>query len=330
MTRTPQHLDDDGVAEAAAAWFVRLQGAEAAADDWQAFEAWLQASPAHAAAYERIERLWVELDEQAPALAAALDAPQPAPRRPGSRRSVVRRRSWLVAGGAIAASLAVAVFVAERPGPAAPTTVYAVGPGQTREVQLADGTQVRLNAVSSLKVRFERDARRVELADAEATFDVTHDPQRPFLIAVGDSQVRVVGTEFDLRHRAGATELTVRRGVVEVRPGSGAEVVKVAAGQQLAHQDGGKTAVVTPVNADDAFAWTQGQLIYRDRPLSEVAADLTRRFGRPVSIADAGTGAIRFTGVLVTDNEPAVLRRLESFAPVRAEQTPQGVLLRRR
>lgn len=333
MTRTPQHLDDDGVAEAAAAWFVRLQAPDAAPQDWQAFEAWLQAAPVHARAYEHIEAIWVELDDQAPAIAAVLDTPRPAPRRdrrPAPRQAAVRRARWLGIGGAIAAGLAVAVFIAERPAPVAPATIYAAAPGQTRTIRLADGSQVRLNAASTLKVSFARDARRVELADAEAAFDVTHDAERPFLITVGDSQVRVVGTEFDLRHRAGATQLTVRRGVVEVRPGAGDQVVKVAAGQQLAHQDGSHVAVVTPVNADDAFAWTQGQLIYRDRPLSEVAADLTRRFGRPVSIADARTAAIRFTGVLVTDSEPAVLRRLESFAPVRAEQTAGGVVLRGR
>ena len=56
------------------------------------------------------------------------------------------------------------------------------------------------------------------MADGEAAFDVAHDPTRAFLIAVGDRQVRVVGTEFNLRRREGLTALTVRRGVVEVRP----------------------------------------------------------------------------------------------------------------
>jgi transmembrane sensor len=224
------------------------------------------------------------------------------------------------------------VFLAQQqPIAEAPGVVYVAAPGQTRTVRLADGTQVRLNAASKLTVRFAADARRVELADAEAAFDVIHDPQRPFLISVGDSQVRVVGTEFNIRHRAGRTELTVRRGVVEVRPGStAAEPVRLAAGQQLVHQDGAASATVAAADPSDAFAWTEGQLIYRDRPLAEVAADLTRRFGRTVSIADARTAAIRFTGVLVTDNEPAVLRRLESYAPVKAERVGDGVVLHAR
>lgn len=325
--------DDDGVAEAAAAWFVRLQGEGAAGDDWLAFERWLAAAPAHARAYHRLERIWVEIEAQAPAIAAALDAPKPAPRR--ARRAppprFASRRTWLAGAGALAASLAlVVVLVAERPPAPLPATAYSAPPGTTRIIRLADGTQVRLNAASTLRVSLGSDARRVALADGEAAFDVTHDPKRPFLIAVGDRQVRVVGTEFNLRHRGGVTELTVRRGVVEVRPEEGAaQPVRVAAGQQLAHRDGAAATRVSPVDPGDAFAWTEGQLIYRDRPLSEVTADLTRRFGRPISTADARTGDLRFTGVLVTDDETAVIRRLEGFAPVKAERIRGGIVLRR-
>ncbi len=334
MNEPRADLDDDGVAEAAAGWFVRLQGEDASGDDWLAFERWLAAAPAHARAYDRLERIWVEVEAQAPAIAAALAAPAPAPRR--ARRATpprrfASRRTWLAGAGAIAASLAlVVVMVAERP-PAQPSvTTYSAPPGTTRIVRLADGTQVRLNAASTLRVSLGSDARRVALADGEAAFDVTHDPKRPFLIAVGDRQVRVVGTEFNLRHREGLTELTVRRGVVEVRPEEGAaQPVRVAAGQQLAHRDGAATTRVSPVDPGDAFAWTAGQLIYRDRPLSEVTADLTRRFGRPISTADERTGDLRFTGVLVTDDETAVIRRLEGFAPVKAERTRDGIVLRR-
>jgi transmembrane sensor len=79
-----------------------------------------------------------------------------------------------------------------------------------------------------------------------------------------------------------------------------------------------------------AFAWTSGQLIYRDQPLSDVAADLSRRFAVPVRTADAPTAALRFSGVLVTDNESDVLRRLQAFAPLRVEHTADTTIVLRR
>lgn len=331
MTRSGQTIDDDAVAETAAGWFVRLQGEDVSADEWLAFERWLAAEPAHALAYAKLEALSVELDLMAAPLSEALKQPKAASRRGLPRHAERRptRRAWVAGGGAIAASLALgAVILSQQDAGHAVLNTYRTAPGQTRAVKLADGTQVRMNAASTLNVRFERDARRVEMADAEASFDVTHDAKRPFLISAGDTQIRVVGTEFNVRRRDGETELTVRRGIVEVRPGGAdAAPVRVAAGRQFTHRDGSPQAVLTEVNASDAFAWTAGQLVYRDRPLSEVVADLSRRFGRSITTADARTGAIRFTGVLVTDTEPAVIRRLESFAPVKAEITPSGVIL---
>jgi transmembrane sensor len=170
------------------------------------------------------------------------------------------------------------------------------------------------------------------MADAEAVFDVAHDARRPFLIAVGDRQVRVVGTEFNLRHRAELVDLTVRRGVVEVRPAEAPQAAptRVTVGQELRHTAGQAGSILKASDPDQAFAWTTGQLIYRDQPLSEVAADLSRRFATPVRPADARTAALRFSGVLVTDDEADVLRRLAAYAPVKVERTAEGVILRHR
>ena len=334
MGRTDDNFDDGHAAEEAAGWFARLQGEAATGDDWLAFERWLQASPAHAQAYERLEGLWIDL-EYAPVARDLGGRPLLAARRrpPGRRPSQAqgRRRAWLGAGAAIAASLAVAVGVGLR-SPGAATETYETAPGQTREIALADGTHIRLNAASKITVSLGRDARRVQMADAEATFDVAHDTARPFLIGVGDRQVRVVGTEFNLRHRDDLVDLTVRRGIVEVRPADALQSAptRVTVGQELTHTAGQPGQILKVADPDQAFAWTNGQLIYRDQPLSDVAADLSRRFAQPVRTADARAGAIRFSGVLVTDDEADVLRRLEAYAPVRVEHVRDGIVLHHR
>jgi transmembrane sensor len=242
------------------------------------------------------------------------------------------RRAWLAAGLAVAASVVVAVGVGIFLGPGPASQTFRTAPGETREIALADGTHIRLNAASQITVALGRDARRVRMADAEAVFDVAHDARRPFLIAVGDRQVRVVGTEFNLRHRAELVDLTVRRGVVEVRPAEAPQAAptRVTVGQELRHTAGQAGSILKASDPDQAFAWTTGQLIYRDQPLSEVAADLSRRFATPVRPADARTAALRFSGVLVTDDEADVLRRLAAYAPVKVERTAEGVILRHR
>jgi transmembrane sensor len=321
-------------AHQAASWFVRLQSADASGDDWLAFETWLGASPANIGAYERLEQIWIDVEADPQAFRRSLDlGSQP----PGARRArtgsgqTVSRRGWIAAVGALAASLVLAIGVADRPQAPAPGLVLRTAPGEMRQFTLADGTKINLNAGSVVRVSLDRDARRVAMSDAEAVFDVAHDARRPFLITSGDREVRVVGTLFNLRQRAGRMALSVRRGVVEVRPSGapGAAATRVTVGQQLAHTVGGETTLAADDRSEAAFAWTSGQLIYRDQTLEEVAADLSRRFATQVRADDARTASLRFSGVLVLDNEPAVLRRIEAFAPVKAVRTADGVVLRR-
>jgi transmembrane sensor len=327
-------------AEAAAQWFARLQDEAATHEDWLAFEQWLAASPAHASAYEELERIWVDLDDAAEAFPTPREAPAPTTRDapavvslPERRaaRAQPSRRMWLAAGAGLAASLAVGVFtVANWP---APTQTYIAAQGQTRRLTLADGTHVWLNAGSRLDVRLEHRDRRVQMAEGEAVFDVTHDPARPFLIDTGDREVRVVGTQFNLRQRGEAFALTVSRGLVEVRPSGAPQAAptRVAAGQRLTHTRGAAATQLTATAPDSAFAWTRGQLVYEGAPLSEVAADLSRSLGLRIGVADAATGRIPFTGVLMLDDRAAVLPRLQAFAPIDVVETRDGrTLLMRR
>jgi transmembrane sensor len=317
--------------EAAAQWFARLNDDDASEADWRACEAWLSADAAHANALARLDRIWVELDDMAPQAIAALDgAARPIPFAP-RRKAAPPRRGWLYAGAGLAAGLAVAVAGVAN-WPQTPTEAYAAAAGQTRQVALADGSKVWLNAETHLRARLGHHLRRVELADGEAAFDVTHDPARPFEITVGDRDVRVVGTQFDLRRRDGEITLTVRRGVVEVRPAGEPQAAptRVVAGQRLTHHEGTANSVLLIAEPEAAFAWTEGRLVYSAAPLSEVASDLSRSLGVPVRVADAATGQLRFSGVLEIDEKGAVLRRLQAFAPVRAEPSGGGYVLSRR
>ena len=330
MIRTDESPTTGGVAEEAASWFARLQGEAASGDDWRAFERWLLVSPTNAQAYERLERLWVDLD-YAPRTRELGRRPLLTARCCLDRRRGARR-AGLGAAVSVAAGLVMAIGVGLWPSGGASTQTYATAPGETRKIILADGSHIRLNAASRLTVTLGRHGRKVRMADAEAAFNVSHDPGRPFVISVGDRQVSAIGTEFNLRHRNDKVTLAVRRGVVEVRPADTprGEPTRLTIGQELTHIEGDVGSILRTSDPDAAFAWTIGQLIYRNQPLSEVAADLSRRFAVPVRTADADAAALPFSGVLVTDSQQDVLRRLEANAPVRVERAGSAIVLYRR
>ncbi len=325
---------DGSVESEAVAWLLRVDAPDAVEADWLALEAWLAAAPRHRAAFDRAERVAAELSLAAGDLLLALDARPvaPAARRIKQRHAPAMRRFWRPVAGLAAAAAAAVLFIAIRPPAPVPAEVYQTVKGQSRLLNLADGSRIHLNSGSRMMVRLEKGVRHVELAEGEAAFDVAHDPDRPFLIAAGERTIRVVGTEFDVLRHEGHLRVTVRRGVVSVQSPDGApqvEPILLRAGDQLDHRAGERAWVLQKVDPEVAFAWRRGDLVYRDQPLGEVVSDLNRYFTTPVAVT-AAAADLRFSGVLKIDTEEAVVRRLQAFLPIAADRTGEGVTLRMR
>jgi len=313
----------DALRDEAVAWLVRVQSDQATADDWAALTAWLEASYDHLAAFEEIEGLAAELDDRAAEIAPAV--------KPAASRVVpLRRRTALpVWSAAAAAVVAIVVGPIAWRGYQGTPTVYQTRPGETREVALADGTRIRMDAASTLKVQLGWRERRVQMAQAQATFDVARDPGRPFLISVGDQQVRVVGTEFNIRHYDRTVRVTVRRGVVEVRqPTLGSTpVARLVAGQSLSHVEGAPRSVQTSTDPGSAFAWTQGRMVCDDETLGDMVAYLNRRYPTPIRISPA-LASKRFSGVLELGDQDLVVKRLASYFSLSVHRTDRQIELR--
>ena len=120
----------------------------------------------------------------------------------------------------------------------------------------------------------------------------------------------------------------MQAGWCESAPG-GAALAQLHKGQALSHREGEPGDKVAPAEPDAAFAWTTGQVVYRDRPLPEVAADLNRYVRTPIVVAP-GARELRLTAVLNVDDETAMLRSLSQFLPVIAVREGARVELRLR
>jgi transmembrane sensor len=155
---------------------------------------------------------------------------------------------------------------------------------------------------------------------------VTHDASRPFQVAVGDQTLRDIGTEFDVLRTGGDVIVTVRQGMVEARSATGDQrPIPLGAGTRLVHREGAAASTVTLVSADDAFSWRSGRLIYRDRPLSEIASDLNR-YGDSQVRVDGPAAGVRFSGVLVIGDQKAMVRRLAALLPI-SQTRRDGVII---
>ncbi|MDO6439613.1 FecR domain-containing protein [Cyclobacterium sp. 1_MG-2023] len=92
---------------------------------------------------------------------------------------------------------------------------------ESKEEVLLDGSQLTLNKHTRLSYRqkFLGDDRFVTLMEGEAYFEVQKNPKKPFIIAVDEVEVRVLGTSFNIKKAEGKTIVIVDEGLVQVSTG---------------------------------------------------------------------------------------------------------------
>jgi transmembrane sensor len=289
--QTPQGDID----RAAAAWLTRLGSPLLDDADRHAYRAWIDADPARRAAFEQARRLWGELAAPAAALAAA-------------ERQRVRRRRLLAA--AVAASLLAVAGLATRGG-AEHATAY----GEVQTVTLPDGSRMTLDGNSAADVRVDADARRVTLRRGRAFFDVTEDTARPFVVVAGPVETTVLGTAFAVDRDGADVAVVVERGRVDVRDASGAAAALVAG--EGVEAPAGRVGMPEPAALGPVLAWRRGLMVFDDRSLGEVAADLARSTGTRIVIPQASVQGLRLSGVFSEDDPAAVLAAIEAGLGVR-------------
>lgn len=328
------HIHDrDSHAEEAAAWVVRVQSDAATEADWLALETWLSASVARREAFEEAERLWWEFGDRAGNLRALTGtATEPAVVDLNAHRARRRPARQWAPSAAVAASAALTLLIVWRTQPfGPPQQTYVTRIGERHQIALADGSVVELNSGSRLTTRVDRTHRRVTLDRGEAIFDVAKDHDHPFVVAVGDQDVTVVGTEFDVLRDDGLISVTVDRGLVRVQSAreDRTPAVGLGPGEQLRHIEGEPISTLVHVPADDVLAWRSGYVVYNDRTLADITRDLNRYFHVPIR-ARGSTAQLRFSGTLKIDNEDSTVRTLQGFLPVSAVRTANEIVLRPR
>jgi len=94
--------------------------------------------------------------------------------------------------------------------------VFNALPGKRNVIKLSDGSTVTLNSNSELKApdSFNNDFRVVYLK-GHAHFEISKNPEKPFIIYTDDTRTEVIGTSFDINTiQNKATEIIVTSGIV--------------------------------------------------------------------------------------------------------------------
>lgn len=189
-------------------------------------------------------------------------------------------------------------------------------PGNRKRVTLSDGTLISLSNASQVRYLqdFGSDKREVFLT-GQAFFEVAPDSTRPFLVHTDNLSVSVLGTSFDVQSydEDGHQLVTVATGKVSVQPmgeRSDSTVWLLEKGDQISYDLSNGHARVDQVDLSEELAWLDGQLILKDKPLSEIALHLERWYGMEVHIKNTQLKSRKLSLILSKDPLETVLRML--------------------
>lgn len=209
--------------------------------------------------------------------------------------------------------------------------------GTKSTIILADGTKVIINADSKLKypLAFTGASREVYLA-GEAFFDVTHNAKMPFVIHAGKMNIKVLGTEFNVKSypEDSTSETTLIRGLIEVtlkdRP-SDKIILRPKEKLIVSNEPSPKDisiAAASPVkdarllistlhyisSTDSAVvetSWVDNKLVFQDESFGNLAKDMERRYGVNIQFSNDTVKDYRFTGAFEKESINEALEALK-------------------
>ena len=207
----------------------------------------------------------------------------------------MRHKSWSLSSlgtelikiaAAVAVTLGLSLlyqFVSDKNGVVPMQSIY-VPTGQRVNITLSDGTNVWLNACSEMTypASFSEDIRRVSLK-GEAYFDVSKDVEHPFVVQTKKCDIKVLGTEFNVRVNEAESDCEFSAALLEgsieltnkMEPGPSIRLAPM----QKAEWTGGKMVVESIRNLDD-YRWKEGLICFEDIRF----ADLMKRFEKTYDI----------------------------------------------
>lgn len=144
-------------------------------------------------------------------------------------------------------------------------------------ITLEDGSSITLRPHSSL-FAVDLESRRYRL-EGEALFEVTHDPDREFVVETAFASVTVLGTTFNVSTWGNETSVFLSRGKVRIDHSLSAQSLLLEPGQ-AAVVDRNMVSRALSDAADATYLdWLNSELSFDQSPSYRVAAELGHHFG---------------------------------------------------
>jgi transmembrane sensor len=319
-----EHTPSPEARAEAAAWLARLHAENRDAADEAAFRAWLNASPAHALAFEAVDRMWSDVGGIAD-LRADLRPDLRSGREPVRAgrpiQSLASRRALLTGVGLLAVTGGSALFWRS-----ASAKVYETEVGEQKHVALDDGSQLFLDAQTRITVSFSETERVVDMQYGRANFRIVPDLKRPFIVEAAEHKIVATRCNFDVRCEDGQVQVVLIHGEADVKPASasGGQGERLKAGERLvASNDVEKR---DKPDMTHVLAWQTGYEMFDKEDLAQAVEEMNRYSTAKLAV-DPGIAGLKVSGMYRVGDNSAFAHALTKLLPITVRQIGDTLVL---
>ena len=176
---------------------------------------------------------------------------------------------------------------------------------------LPDSSQVSLNRNSRLQFRNGLKGKKRELwLEGEAFFDVKRNPEKPFVIHIGNNLVEVLGTAFNVKEDANkqSIELNVERGKVRFKSNDIARSLIVEKGEAISYNRKKKELIKLTETNLNYLSWKTRIFKFNETLLSEVVAYLESAYDKKIIIRSKDLEELKFSASFNNQSLEKVLK----------------------
>lgn len=253
---------------------------------------------------------------------------------PEQEAVIVRSTRWGFWYGAIAASITlILIAFAVTQTDSWEYKLLATDYGETRTFRLSDGSDVTLNANSSLKIPrwgFGEASRRVFL-EGEASFYVKHTAgHQKFIVQTAKQfEVEVLGTEFTVFTRNRGTRVILNKGKVQInlREGNATRKMVMKPGDLVTLDAKNHVEQKNTPQPEIHSAWQDHRYVFDQTTLQEIIYLLNENYGLTTEVANKELLSLTVSGTLTADSADHILELIETVLELRITQQDRKVLI---
>jgi ferric-dicitrate binding protein FerR (iron transport regulator) len=251
--------------------------------------------------------------------------------------AILRHLPWISAAAIVAAGLIISGIINSQNRQDKDLFMTSITPaGSISQMVLPDSTVIFMNAASAIKYNpaLYRDKREVFL-EGEAWFKVSKKQGAGFVVHTPAYDVKVTGTEFNVKAYAEDREVvtTLEEGSVEIASGKSLKLKEPAylkPGDQLTYSMDKNTITKKNVEATIYSAWKDNKLIFINKSLGELFVILERRYGVKFEVKDTDLLKYHYDGTLKNEKITEILEILNHTLPINYRIENQIIIIEKK